>query len=169
MRIEVVERIPEYAAADAAVIEEPAAKLALQNFRSALKSDDSMFDSQEAGTWLVAAGGNGAAKCAGEFLVTFRDAEPAGNRGMYFELIQKLLELLKDAGSREVMAVLLCLTSEKSTGVPQGSLGLRIRLEATGDSNEKAALRWGLALAHLQQALFFTSRYLRQKTKQKKE
>jgi hypothetical protein len=124
-----------------------------------------MFDCQEAGTGPVAAGGDGAARCAGEFLVTFRDAA-AGNRGMYFQLTQKLIELLKDAGSQEVMAVFLCLTSERPKRIPRGALGLRIRLEATGDSNEKAALRWGLGLAHLQQALLFTSRYLRQKAKQ---
>jgi hypothetical protein len=168
MRILVVEKIPEHPLANAAAIEEPAVKLALQNFRSSLQSDDSMFDCQEAGTGPVAAGGDGAARCAGEFLVTFRDAA-AGNRGMYFQLIQKLIELLKDAGSQEVMAVFLCLASEKPKGIPKEGLGLKIRLEATGDSNEKAALRWGLGLAHLQQALLFTSRYLRQKTKQKEE
>lgn len=165
----VVESIPERALANAAAIEDPSAKLALQNFRSALQSDDSMFDSQEAGTGPVAGGGGGPAICAGEFLVTFRDAEPASNRGMHFQLIQKLIELLKDAGSQEVMAVFICLTSAKPKGTSNGVLGLRIRLEATGESSEKAALRWGLGLAHVQQALLFTSRYLRQKTKQKDE
>jgi hypothetical protein len=165
MRIEVVESIPEYPVANAAAIEDPSVKLALQNFRSALQSDDSMFDSQEAGTGPVAAGGDGPASCAGEFLVTFRDVEPGGSRGMYFQLIQKLAELLRDAGSRDVMAVSICLTTERPKGIPKGALGLRIRLEATGESSEKAALRWGLGLAHLQQALLFTSRYLRHKTK----
>jgi len=169
MRIEVVESVPEHPGTNAGAVEEPSVKLALQNFRSALQSDDSLFDSQEAGPAPVAGGGGGPAKCAGEFLVSFRDAGPAGNRGMYFQLIQKLIELLKDAGSQEVMAVSLCLTSEKRKGIPKGALGLRIRLETTGESNEKAALRWGLGLAHLQQALLFISRYLRQKTKRKEE
>jgi len=169
MRIEVVESIAEHPLANAASIEDPSVKLALQSFGSALQSDDSMFDSQEDGTGPVAASGDEPARWAGEFLVTFRDAEPASNRGMYFELIQKLIELLKDAGSQEVMAAFLCLTSEKSRGISKGTLGLKIRLEATGDSSEKAALRWGLGLAHLQKALLFTSRYLRQKTKQKEK
>jgi hypothetical protein len=169
MRILVVEKLPEHPMANPSAIEEPSVKLALQNFRSSLQSDDSMFDCQEGGTGPVVASRDGSARCAGEFLVTFRDAEAAGNRGMYFQLIQKLIELLKDAGSQEVMAVFLCLTSEKPKGIPKVALGLKIRLEATGDSNEKAALRWGLGLAHLQQALLFTSRYLRQKTKQKEE
>jgi hypothetical protein len=169
MRVLVVETIPEHAVANGVPIEEPAVKLALQNYQSALQSDDSMFDSREGGPGPVAASGDGPARCVGEFLVTFREAEAAGNRGMYFQLIQKLIELLKDAGSQEVMAVFLCLTSEKLKGIPEGALGLKIKLEARGDSNEKAALRWGLGLAHLQQALLFTSRYLRQKTKQKEE
>jgi hypothetical protein len=48
-----------------------------------------------------------------------------------------------------------------------GGLALRVDLEAVGDSNEQATLRWGLGLAHLQQALLFTSRHLRQKISQK--
>jgi hypothetical protein len=169
MRIEVVESIPEHPVANAAAIEDPSVKLALQSFRSALQSDDSMFDSQEAGTGPVAAGGDGPARCAGEFLVTFRDAEPGRSRGMYFQLVQKLIELLRDAGSQDVIAVYICLSSERPKEIPQGVLGLRIRLEATGESSEKAARRWGLALAHLQQALLFTSRYLRQKTSRKEQ
>jgi len=40
-------------------------------------------------------------------------------------------------------------------------------LEAVGDNGDQAALRWGLGLAHLQQALLFTSRHLRQLISQK--
>jgi hypothetical protein len=169
MRIEVAESIPEYPVANAIAIEDPSVKLALQNFRSALQSGDSMFDSQEVGKGPSATGGEGLAGCAGEFLVAFRDPEQGRNRGMYFQLMQKLIELLKDAGSPEVMAVFICLISEGRKETPKGAFGLRIRLEATGDSNEKAALRWGLGLAHLQQALLFTSRYLRQKTSRKED
>lgn len=167
MRIEVVESIPDPLVANAAAVKDPSVKLALQNFRSALQSGDSMFDSQEAGKGPSATGGEGAVQCAGEFLVAFRDPEQGRNRRMYFQLIQKLIELLKDAGSPDVMAVFLCLISEGRKDIAKGAFGLRIRLEATGDSNEKAALRWGLGLAHLQQALLFTSRYLRQKTSRK--
>jgi hypothetical protein len=169
MRIEVVESISEQFVANVAAIEDPAVKLALQNFRSALQSDDSMFDSQEAGKGPSATGVEGLAGCAGEFLVAFRDPEQGRSRGMYFQLMQKLIELLKDAGSPDVMAVFICLISEGRKEIPKGAFGLRIRLEATGDSNEKAALRWGLGLAHLQQALLFTSRYLRQKTSRKED
>jgi hypothetical protein len=46
---------------------------------------------------------------------------------------------------------------------------LGIELEAVGDNSDQAALRWGLGLAHLQQALLFTSRYLRQLISQKND
>jgi hypothetical protein len=169
MRVEVVENIPEELVANVAAIGDPSVKLALENFRSALQSGESMFDSQEAGKGPSLTGGEGPARCAGEFLVAFRDSEQGRNRGMYFQLIQKLNELLKDAGSPEVMGVFLCLISEGRKEIPKGAFCLRIRLEATGESKEKAALRWGLGLAHLQQALLFTSRYLRQKTSRKEE
>jgi hypothetical protein len=41
-----------------------------------------------------------------------------------------------------------------------------MRLAAQGDSAEQAVLRWGLGLAHVQQALLFTSRHLRMRLAQ---
>ncbi|MGC2231721.1 MAG: hypothetical protein WBA09_09455, partial [Candidatus Acidiferrum sp.] len=43
----------------------------------------------------------------------------------------------------------------------QKGLALWVRLSAKGDSPEQALLRWSLGLAHIQQALLFTSRHLR--------
>jgi hypothetical protein len=40
-------------------------------------------------------------------------------------------------------------------------LELWIRLAAKGESPEQAVLRWGLGLTHIQQALLFSSRFLR--------
>jgi hypothetical protein len=42
-------------------------------------------------------------------------------------------------------------------------------LEARGTGGEQARLRWGLGVAHVQQALLFTSRYLRQQMGQNGE
>jgi hypothetical protein len=86
---------------------------------------------------------------------------------LYFQLIQKLIELLKGAGSQEVLMVRLCLVSAVQDESSPGVFSLGIGLEAVGDSGEQAALRWGLGLAHLQQALLFTSRHLRQVISQK--
>ncbi len=169
MRVEVVERIPEFRAADAQATEDPSVKLALKNFQNAIQSDDSFFDNHGKGMGPIVAEGDGNATCGGSFLVTFRDEKLVRNQGLYFQLIQKLTELLKEAGSQNVLAASICLISAEQKEVPKGTLGLKIHLEAKGDSSEQASLRWGLGLAHLQQALLFISRYLRQQVSGKKE
>ena len=165
MRVEVVENIPERAAKIAG--DDAAVKLALQNFTSALQGDDSFFDSRPIGNWQVTIAGDGRATCAGGFVLSLR-GQAGRNRGLHFQLIQKLVELLKNAGSPEILEARLCLSSETEQESGQAAFSLRMELESVGDSNEQAALRWGLGLAHLQQALLFTSRYLRQQSSPKK-
>jgi hypothetical protein len=166
MRVEVVENIPERGAGVAG--DDAAVKLALQNFTSALQGDDSFFDSRPIGKWQVISGGDGRATCAGGFVLSLRGKEAGRNRGLHFQLIQKMVELLKNAGSPEILKARLCLSSETEQESGQAVFSVRMELESVGDSNEQAALRWGLGLAHLQQALLFTSRYLRQQSSQKK-
>jgi hypothetical protein len=166
MRVEVVENIPERDAGEAGA--DGSVKLALQNFKSALQGDDSLFYSRAIGNWRVTNAGDGRAACSGGFALSLRSREAGGNRGMQFQLIQKLIELLKNAGSPEILAVKLCLVSEKGSESEEAAFALRMELESVGDSEEQAALRWGLGLVHLQQALLFTSRYLRQQSSQKR-
>jgi hypothetical protein len=102
-------------------------------------------------------------------VLEFRQAELSGNRSLHFLLIEKLIELLKEAGSAETLEATLCLTpgsiSMSSPGseekLIQKQFAIWIGLAAKGDSVEQAGLRWGLGLAHIQQALLFTSRHLR--------
>jgi hypothetical protein len=102
-------------------------------------------------------------------LLEFREAENSQSRSLHFVLIEKLIELLKEAGSNDSLEATLCLTSGsifvnglRTPGVArQKELALWMRLTAKGDSADQAVLRWGLGLAHLQQALLFTSRHLR--------
>ena len=169
MRTEVVERIQEERVTTGEAIEDSAVKLARQNFQSAFRSEDSLVDSQEIGMGPVVTVGGGHTTCTGDFLLTFRDEALRRNRGSYFQLIQKLIELLKDAGSPDAQRASLCLFSEGEGETRRAAGGLKIRLEASGDTREQAALRWGLGLAHLQQALLFTSRYLRQQISRKGE
>jgi hypothetical protein len=166
MRVEVVENIPERDSGEA--VADGSVKLALQNFRSALQGEDSFLDSRPIGNWRVTNSGDGHASCSGGFVLSLRSRETGGNWGMHFQLIQKLIELLKNAGSPEILAVKLCLVSEKGPESEEAAFALRMELESVGDSKEQAALRWGLGLVHLQQALLFTSRYLRQQISQKK-
>jgi hypothetical protein len=167
MRVEVVETIAELRAAAGRPADEGLAEPALQSFQSAMQGDASFFDGRREGNLQVGAGEEGRVSCSGGFLLSFRGTEYGGNRGLYFQLVQKLFELLKNVGSAELLSARLCLVSEKlEEGMP-GGLALRVDLEAVGDSSQQATLRWGLGLAHLQQALLFTSRYLRQKISQK--
>jgi hypothetical protein len=167
MRVEVVESVAEQGLAGGKLAEESSVKLALQNFQSAMQGDGSFFDSRRTGSLQMGVGEEGRARASGGFLLSFRGKEVSSNRGLYFQLIQKLFELLKNAGSGEFLSARLCLVTEMREESGPGGLALRVELEAVGDSNEQATLRWGLGLAHLQQALLFTSRYLRQKISQK--
>ena len=165
MRVEVVESIS--VRTETKHVDEASVKLALQSFQNAMQSDASFIDSRRAGNLQMGVGEDGRATCAGGFLLTFRGKEFGSNRGIYFQLIQKLFELLKNAGSAEILAARLCFVSEKQDEGVEGVFALTVELEAVGDSDEQATLRWGLGLAHLQQALLFTSRYLRQKISKK--
>jgi hypothetical protein len=167
MRVDVVERLPEHGAATGEAAEDTSVKLALQNFQSAMQGDDSLFASEHRGNWMVSRAGDGRGICSGNVSLSFKEKEFGRNRGLYFQLIQKLIELLKGAGSQEVLMVRLCLVSAVQDESSPGVFSLGIGLEAVGDSGEQAALRWGLGLAHLQQALLFTSRHLRQVISQK--
>lgn len=167
MRVDVVERLPEHAAATGETAEVPSVKLALQNFQSAMQSEDSLFASEYRRNSRVSRAGDGRGICSGDFSLSFKEEELGRNRGLYFQLIQKLIELLKGAGSQEVLMARLCLASAGTAGSSPGVFSLGIELKALGDSGEQAALRWGLGLVHLQQALLFTSRHLRQVISQK--
>jgi hypothetical protein len=169
MRVDVVERLPEHAAGAGEVGEEASVRLALQNFQSAMQGDDSLFVSEYGGNWRESRAGDGRGICSGNFSLCFKEKEFGRNRSLYFQLIQKLIELLKCAGSQEVLMARLCLVSAEKNESSLGVFSLGIELEAVGDNGDQAALRWGLGLAHLQQALLFTSRHLRQLISQKKE
>lgn len=169
MRVNAVEKIVKRTAPTAPGAGEAPAALAVKNFVAALQNDDSLFTLLEPlegpAPDLVA----GAQVYAGDAILSFKQEELARQRSLQFMLVEKLIELLKDAGSRDTLEAQLCLaTRNDNQGSPQHN-ALCVRLLAKGDSAEQAALRWGLGLAHLQQALLFTSRHLRQHLKQAAE
>ena len=167
MRVEVLESIPERRAAEAKDADDVPVKVALLNFQSATEGESAFLESRRTGNLQTALLEDGRATCFGGFLLSFRSKEFGGDRSLHFHLIQKLIELLKNAGSAEILAAKLSLVSEKPDESIQGIFGLRIEIEAIGDSSEQATLRWGLGLAHLQQALLFTCRSLRHEISQK--
>lgn len=132
----------------------------LQGFVAAIHSDDSLFKVFELSAGSAASGTEtGGHGFAGSFVLGFREDGLNQNRGLYLSLLEKLSELLRAAGSADSLEARLGLNS--SVAGPN-QVRLVLHLLATGASSEQAELRWGLGLVHVQQALLFTSRYLRQ-------
>jgi hypothetical protein len=103
---------------------------------------------------------------ARSFRLTFRIGFSHGklnrSRGLFFTLLEKTAELLREAGAADTLGVRLGLGSESDDAPGRASHRLVLELSALGSTPEQAELRWGLGLAHVQKALLFTSRQLRQ-------
>jgi len=180
MRVEVVEKVARRAAgagcagADAG---EAAPSLAIKNFLAAIESDVSLFCIAQPLTGPLAEESATGKFYSADMVLEFRKEELSRQRSLHFALLEKLVELLKEAGSKESLEAKLCLTTASISIGRAGSaektnekeLALWIRLAARGDSEEQAMLRWGLGIAHIQQALLFTSRHLRQQLSQPDE
>src|SRR5262249_28347488 len=150
MLVDVVESLPGRYEPREPVSDDTAVDRALRNFSGAIDSDDSLFESEGPVPEV-----HGAGLCCGDFVLRLR-AGLAGNRPMQVALLGQLAGLLRTAGSAETLAARICLTPRAAGAV------LTLRLEAKGNSAEQAKLRWGLGVAHVQQALLFASRHLRQ-------
>ena len=162
MRVQTVEKIVEAAGGTSGACFGPGASLAVKNFLTVMESDDSLFFATP--PLLGRADEKPAGGCAylGELVFRFRAPDVARDRKVNFLLLEKLTELLGNAGSRETLEAKLCLTSTNQKEMTKDGLEIWLQLKAIGDTPEQAELRWGLGVAHIQQALLFTSRYLRQ-------
>jgi hypothetical protein len=159
MRVDVCESLSERDVAAAATAD-AGVSLALKNFLAAIEGDVSLF-SCEASSPIPSNEAPAVFSCRADLVLRFRGEDLAANKTIYFSLLEKMAELLKVAGSAEWLAASLCVTPD-SGGCSTRTLALRIRLEARGNSEQQASLRWCLGVAHVQQSLLFTSRYLRQ-------
>lgn len=169
MRVELVEKIPQRASGTGTLAVEAATSLAIKNFLAAIESEDSLFAMLEPLASPTVSQpmqeARGSRVCSTDIFLGFRQAEHGGEKNLRFLLLEKLVELLKEAGSQETLHATLCMvpggiqgSQEKSN---QKELTLWIGLAARGESPEQAVLRLGLGLAHIQQALLFSSRFLR--------
>jgi hypothetical protein len=169
MRVDAVGDIPKRASGAGAVAGDAAAGLAIKSFIAAIESDDSLFCVAQPLTGPSAEELPSGRVFSEDIVLEFRQPELKCQKSLHFVLIEKLIELLKEAGSKETLQATLCLRSTSTLGSSSGmqekpslkELELWIRLAAKGESPEQAVLRWGLGLAHLQQALLFSSRFLR--------
>ncbi len=169
MRVDAVGEIPKRAGGSGAVAGDAAANLAIKSFLAAIESDDSLFCVAQPLTGPTAEDSPSGRVFSEDIVLEFRQPELKSQKSLHFVLIEKLIELLKEAGSRETLQATLCLKSTSTLGSSSGrqekpnlkELELWIRLAAKGESPEQAVLRWGLGLTHIQQALLFSSRFLR--------
>jgi hypothetical protein len=169
MRVEAVGEIPKRTGLSGTRAGDAAAGLAIKSFLAAIESDDSLFGVAQPLAGPSTEESPSGRACFGDIVLEFRQGEHSGNRSLHFLLIEKLIELLKEAGSANTLEATLCLTSGSILMSHSGSeekpmqrqFAMGIRLAAKGESAEQAVLRWGLGLAHIQQAVLFTSRHLR--------
>lgn len=161
MRVVAVEKVLNRTGGVGATPGDTPVSLAIKNFLAAIESDDSMLSLPEPMSGPAVEEFSGGRVYAVEIVLEFRQAALGHQRSLHFLLLEKLIELLKEAGSQESLEATLCLTSGKQEDSNQKTYALWIRLAARGESAEQAALRWGLGLSHLQQAVLFTSRHLR--------
>lgn len=159
MRVEVVESLPKRDEAGPQGSPDVAVERALKNFFGAIGSDDSLFGAENRGVQLN--DGANEKVCSGTLVVKYRDEKLVRSRGAHISLLEKLSGLLQQAGSTESLSVFLALRQDGQGA--QQEFALDLRLDAKGSSLEQAGLRWGLGLAHVQQALLFASRLLRQR------
>ncbi|MBZ5700318.1 MAG: hypothetical protein LAN84_00565 [Acidobacteriia bacterium] len=135
---------------------------ALQTFLASLNAEDSLFRATPYALQPAAPASAETPTFSGGVALSFANEAHNRDRGLYYALFEKLTELLKEAGSAEALEVRLGLCSQAEPGAPAARNSLVLELIARGSSREQAELRWGLGIVHLQQALLFTSRLLRQ-------
>ena len=135
----------------------------LRNLLVAVNSDDSLFSTARCKTWLEQAL-SGADPCefSSHIDLVFA-AEPFNfDRSRYVGLTQRLAELLTRETAPDTQRAELRVRACHFRGPARDGFCLRIVLHARAATPEQAEVRWGFALARVQQALLFASRAIRQ-------
>ena len=129
----------------------------------ALNSAESVYASVACGTWEKEDPGAPApAEFGSRVDVIFSAKRHNFERSSYESLASGLRELLERESGADTLTAEVCLL--RCNYRPPGRAGYAMRLILTGRGGTpaQAELRWGLGIAHLQQALLFLSRAVRQ-------
>src|SRR5215472_4475997 len=111
MRVEVLESLPQQEGAEVDAVSDAAVERALKNFFAAVDCDDSLFAAESAGVKLGGAADTETV-CVGTLVLKFRDEKLLRDRKTQFSLIEKLSELLKQAGSADSLGAALALSGD---------------------------------------------------------
>jgi len=136
----------------------------LHNFLATVNSADSVFSTASCRVWLEPET-DATSEFASEIDLFFALEDLNAERSHYEGLCQRLLELLAHESGETVRAELRVRRCRfRQTGGNGNCLALFLR--ARGETAGQAEIRWGLGLAHVQQALLFVSRTVRQRLAQ---
>jgi hypothetical protein len=135
----------------------------LRGLLAALNSAESEFASVACRTWTKEAAGAAEAWEFGSRVdVIFSGQKHNFERSIFVSLAEGLRELLERESGADTLAaevsVLRCTYPQSSSK----GYALRLNLTGRGGTPAQAELRWGLGIAHVQQALLFLSRAVRQ-------
>ena len=137
----------------------------LRVFLVALNGEDSVFATARCGLSRREQSSShpGTQEFSSEIVLVFAEMPFNCEQVRFEELSRRLAELLEREGGAEYLSVRLCLRQCRFAVASHGGFCLSVLLSARGATAEQAEMRWGLALARVQQALLFLSRVLRQK------
>src|SRR5437588_9106722 len=98
MLVDVVESLAEREGG-VIVADDAGIERALRSFSAAIDSEDSLFQCDPVNPRITAD-----VLCDADFVLRFRRSELSANRGLHLAMVQKLVELLRGAGSAETLA-----------------------------------------------------------------
>lgn len=135
----------------------------LAGFLAAVNSSDSLFLTARAKVWLE----DGPASdepylFTGRIVLAFAEMAANLERSGFTHVLERLQELLAGTEASEALRACLTLHLCRYAEVAQWGFCVSLLVQASGSTKEQAGLRWALGLAHVQQALLFSSRVLRQ-------
>lgn len=135
--------------------------LQLRSFLAAVNSADSVFATARCHT---SSSPSGESKFISWIDVVFAPGLEDFNfdRANFERVADSLLELLAQDAASEALKGRLLLRRSRYVDAGRWGFCLTLVLSARGETSGQAELRWGLALARVQQALLFTSRVIRQ-------
>ena len=135
----------------------------LRGLLVALNSVESEFASVACRTWTKEEPGAAeAAEFGSRVDVIFSGQKHNFERSAYVSLAEGLRELLEREAAGDTLQAELCVLRCTLQESRRAGYALRLMLIARGGTPRQAELRWGLGVAHLQQALLFLSRAVRQ-------
>jgi hypothetical protein len=133
----------------------------LHNFLATVNSADSVFSTASCRVWLEPETGE-TSEFVSEIDLFFALEDLNAERSHYEGLCQRLVELLAHESGETVRAELRLRRCQFARTGGHGFC-VAIFLRARGETAGQAEIRWGLGLTHLQQALLFVSRTVRQR------